>query len=206
MRCNKPYFPFLFWGDLLSWKDNAGKAGQSAKRYGNNKYQESRGLNYGYSSFNKGGKVVSSFGRAAQNSAYTISGSWSHLSWKLRGLVALVVAFAIFFVPYGAFQYAGWTMYLSMAWIINGFYWFIASIMNALLNMFISSIDTIFEYVTQTVGGTYQPLESWTLTTGTLLNPDVFKPDTFDTRYLAEWVFDNFGTVFQDMYDYLLKR
>ncbi|KGK99370.1 hypothetical protein LI82_05035 [Methanococcoides methylutens] len=197
-----------------SYASNAGqsvsRAGKYAygagEHYSKKKYFEASGYGYaGRSTINRGGRIVSGIARATENTAGAVSGSWTQMSWKLRGLLAFVLAFAIFFIPFGAFQYAGWGLYLSMAWIINGFYWFIATIMNAILNVFISSIDTIFQYVTEHVGGTYQSLESWTLTTGTLLNPDSFKPTEFDTRYLAQWVFDNFGNVFQDMYDYIKR-
>jgi hypothetical protein len=182
----------------MSWKSRS-------RNYANSKYHESAGHYYGASRFNRGGRIIGGFGRAGENTLHAISGSWNQLSWKIRGLLAFVLTFAILFIPFGVFQYAGWSMYMVFTWIINGFYWFVATVMNALLNVFVTVIDSIFQYVTEYIGGTYQSLDSWQITSGTLLDPDVFKPDEFDDRYLLQWVMDNFGDSIRDMFDFLKR-
>jgi len=177
----------------------------SASRYGSS--------NFGYGKYGDDNKykksrvprIIGNIGRTAGDTALMTTGAWSHMTYRMRGLIAFVIVVAVLFIPFGIFQYAGWSMYLVVTWVINGFYWFVATIINAILNIFISSIDTIFSFVTEQVGGTYKPLEDWTLTTGTLLNPDSFKPTSFDNRYLLQWIWDSFGGTIKDMFNFVKK-
>ena len=196
----------------MAWKNyGANRAGNNTDKYqGNNKGRYTKRASGAVKSgYYKGKKAVrgagSGINRASFGTVDMVTSGWSNATFRMRGLISLVLLVAILFVPFGIFQYAGWSMYLVFTWVINSFYWFVATIINAILNMFISSIDTIFEYVTEAVGGTYQPLESWTLTTGSLLSPDVFKPTTFDTRYLAHWLYDAYKGQITDMWNFLVK-
>lgn len=197
--------------------DYSGSSSDMAKsRYYKDKYQGNNKGRYRAGAGNvakrgyyRGKGALRNAGRGLNNASFgtvtMVTGGWSQATFKMKGLITLVLAVAILFVPFGIFQYGGWSMYLVFTWVINSFYWFVATIINAILNMFISSIDTIFSYVTELVGGVYQPLSSWTLTTGSLLDPDSFKPTTFDTRYLLHWAWDAYKGTLTDMWNFVVK-
>lgn len=186
----------------MAWKDTAKDYYNSGRSYTSRKSYEASGRGYG-SSGKFGYGVTGNVARAGSNTVQAVTGSWSHASWRLKGLLAFVLTFAVLFVPFGIFQYAGWSMYLSFCWVINSFYWFLATIVNAILNLFINIVDILFGWITEYIGGTYQSLDSWQLSTGSLLDPDVYKPTTFNTDYLLSWLWDNFGDTVKELWDSL---
>jgi len=144
--------------------------------------------------------------RAGYSDAF---GGIAAMSRTTKTLITLAFAVGILFVPWGIFQYAGWILYTLFAYLSNYGADLLVKIVELavnylamgitwVLNLFIQFADWVFYSLSGLFNGqdTYTHMESFSFSKigfawDMHLDPNSFKPSTFDTRTLIMWLWDN---------------